>query len=92
MGASKIEYATRYNAEKFWLMAFTDVKETFGFKHFFGRSSNPISSKLMMKYGSELPKKVYFSHPEMKEEFMELFTLDASKLPYLDRVIPRPKL
>ena len=49
IGASKINYANKKNAEMFWSMALNSLKDK-GFENLVGRISNPIPRKIFCKY------------------------------------------
>lgn len=51
-----------------------------GWKTYFGRATNRISTKLLCGFGGKVVKTTYMNEPEAEGEFMELIRLDFNEL------------
>ena len=75
VGTNK-KFVTKHGAMQFWGISFA-IYKSLGYKVFFGRSSNPVSTILLQKLGGIPISKAYL---EGTEEFMELVMIDLEKL------------
>lgn len=56
--------------------------KTAGYKQFYVRATNRITTKLIAMFGGKVVKTVNIDEPGVEGEFIELMLLDLSKLSY----------
>lgn len=56
--------------------------KTAGYKVYYGRATNRITTKLLTGFGGKVVKTVNISEPGVKGEYMELIRIDLYKLTY----------
>lgn len=78
-GAINLKYANYGISRKFWAQGLIYLKYA-GWKTYFGRATNRISTKLLCGFGAKIVKTTYMKEPGMEGEFMELLRLDLKDL------------
>ena len=80
-GAVKPKYANGGISKKFWSIGLIYLK-TSGYKVYYGRATNRITTHLLTSFGGKIVKTVTINETGVKGQYMELVRLDLKELTY----------
>lgn len=68
-------------SKKFWSQGLVYLK-TAGWKVYFGRATNRITTHLLTSFGGKVVKTLNITEKDVKGEFLELVRIDFNQLSY----------